>query len=371
MIALPPAAAATAPPQRGDGAGSGAFAGSGGALPSTVPDQGLRSIDVREAAAARSTEPAGSPAARAELRGSLGPEGVFETDPATGTPRVVARLDGFLTGPSSASPEQVALGYARANAAALGLDRADLDGLRLTRDYTDTSQITHLIWAQSVDGVEAFENGLYANVTGDGRLINLIGSPVAGLAAIRSVAPRLSARDALGAALDDAGSERRVPAVRSSSGPDRATDFAGGDDARLVLFTADSGDTRLAWRVTAKASSTEIYEYVLDASSGEVLLRQNTVDFASGAVWQYSPNINQVCAECSPASGTQSLTAFPASWNTQATQLQGTNGHVYTDVDDNNVPDTPFGNCPECGEIGPSLRRPGTTRSSRTRTRVT
>ena len=149
MIALPPAAAATAPPQRGDGAGSGAFAGSGGALPSTVPDQGLRSIDVREAAAARSTEPAGSPAARAELRGSLGPEGVFETDPATGTPRVVARLDGFLTGPSSASPEQVALGYARANAAALGLDRADLDGLRLTRDYTDTSQITHLIWDQA------------------------------------------------------------------------------------------------------------------------------------------------------------------------------------------------------------------------------
>ena len=356
MIALPPAAAATAPPQSGDGAGSGAFARSGGAVRSTVPEQGLRSIDVREAAAARPAEPAGSPAARAELRGSLGPEGVFETDPATGTPRVVARLDGFLTRPSSASPQQVALGYARRNASALGLERADLDGLRLTRDYTDTSGITHLIWAQAIDRVQAFESGIYANVTHDGRLINLMGSPVAGLAGIRSLDPRLSARDALGAALDDAGSERPVPAVRSSGGADRAAEFAGGDDARLVLFTAESGNTQLAWRVTAKASSTEIYEYVIDASSGAVLLRQNTVDFAAGNVWEYAPKISdpEVCPECSAPAGTQALHAFPAGWGTQATKLQGNNGHIYTDVDDNNVPDTAFGNCPECGEIPPN-----------------
>ena len=93
---------------------------------------------------------------------SLGSEGVLELDPATGTPRFLGRLDGFLTGQSSSSPQDVALAYARRNAAALGLSAGDLTGLRLTRDYTDADGTTHLIWAQSAGGVEAFENGLYA-----------------------------------------------------------------------------------------------------------------------------------------------------------------------------------------------------------------
>ena len=46
------------------------------------------------------------------------------------------------------------------------------------------------------------------------------------------------------------------------------------------------------------------------------------------------------------------LHTFPAGWGTQATKLQGNNAHVYTDVNDNNAPDAPFGNCPECGEVG-------------------
>ena len=298
------------------------------------------------------------PAATAKLRSSLGSEGVLELDPATGTPRFLGRLDGFLTGPSSSSPQDVALSYARRNAAALGLSATDLTGLRLTRDYTDADGTTHLIWAQSAGGVEAFENGLYANVAKDGRLINLMGSPVAGLGGIRSVDPGISARGALATALDNAGSDRPAPAVRSTSGADQDTDFAGTDSARLVLFTAQAGDTQLAWHVTAKKASDEIYEYVLDADSGDVLLRQNTVDFAAGNVWEYAPQLHQVCPECSAASGTQALHAFPAGWGTQASKLQGNYAHVYTDVDDNNVPDAPFGNCPECGEIGPNQAGP-------------
>ena len=51
-------------------------------------------LDVREDAAAR--EAPGTPAQEA-LRRSLGMHGVVDVDPLTGTPRVVARLDGFLT----------------------------------------------------------------------------------------------------------------------------------------------------------------------------------------------------------------------------------------------------------------------------------
>lgn len=194
-IAVPTAAAAGGSDQGGKPVGSGdnPLARSGAAVPTATVDQGRRPLDVR-ADAADDPADAIAPVATAKLRSTLGSQGVLTVDPVTGTPRFVGKLNGFLTAPSSASPQDVALGYARRNAAALGLTDSDFEGLRLTRDYTDTAGITHLIWAQSVDGVEAFGNGLYANVAKDGRLINLMGSPVSGLGAIRSLDPELSAR---------------------------------------------------------------------------------------------------------------------------------------------------------------------------------
>lgn len=40
-------------------------------------------------------------AAAEKFRDSLGPQGIVSVDPATGTPKQVAKLNGFLTGPSS------------------------------------------------------------------------------------------------------------------------------------------------------------------------------------------------------------------------------------------------------------------------------
>ena len=56
------------------------------------------------------------------LKDALGSEAVVAIDPLTSTPRMVGLLDGFLTGPSSASPESVALDYVNKNASAFGLD---------------------------------------------------------------------------------------------------------------------------------------------------------------------------------------------------------------------------------------------------------
>ena len=101
-----------------------------------MADQGRRALDVR-ADAADDPADAVAPVATAKLRSTLGPQGVLTIDPVTGTPRFVGKLNGFLTAPSSASPQDVALGYARRNAAALGLTDSDFEGLRLTRDYTE------------------------------------------------------------------------------------------------------------------------------------------------------------------------------------------------------------------------------------------
>src|SRR4051812_25835210 len=117
------------------------------------------------------------------LRHSLGSQAVVAMDGTTGTPRVVERLDGTLTGRSSAPARTVAMRYVASHLAALGLQRADLSTFHLRRDYVDVAGIHHLSWTQSRGGIPVFGNGLQANVTRDGRLLSLGGSPVTGLAA--------------------------------------------------------------------------------------------------------------------------------------------------------------------------------------------
>src|SRR4051794_19846139 len=95
----------------------------------------------------------GTTAARRDLRGSLGRQAVLTTDERTGGIKAVGRLDGFLTRASSSGAKSVALGYIRAHAGAFGLSAADLNGLKLVRDYTSPDGVTHLQWAQVVDGI--------------------------------------------------------------------------------------------------------------------------------------------------------------------------------------------------------------------------
>src|SRR3954467_14793705 len=81
-------------------------------------------FDVRDQAAAATPR-----AATRALERRLGREAVVDVDPATRTPRVLARLDGTLSGPAAGAAAPIALRYVRENLAALGLDEADLDTL--------------------------------------------------------------------------------------------------------------------------------------------------------------------------------------------------------------------------------------------------
>ena len=132
----------------------------------------------------------------------------MDVDPLTGTPRVVAKLDGFLTSPSQAQPAEIALEYVRAHPDVFKLDADDLARLRLVRDYTDVGGTHHLVWAQTFDGVPAFDNDLRASVTSDGRLLNVLGSPKPDLA-VPTVSPDLGAAEALDTALSDVASPRQ------------------------------------------------------------------------------------------------------------------------------------------------------------------
>ena len=249
-------------------------------------------------------------AAQRELRGELGRLGVVRLDRRTGTPRVVARRDGFLTGRSGRGAAEVALRYVRRHARAFGLDADDLARVRPTFRRRFGAGIERVQFVQTFHDVPALEGGFAASVSADGRLLGLAGAPTPDLTGA-STAPRLSAAEAGRAAV-------------------RATGRAGRVDGRpgLVLFEDPDG-ARLAWRVLVASSDGHYYDSVVDAASGRLLRRRDLLVHASGMAFRNYPG--------AAAGGTQQSVAFPTSgadpWLTTFDRLQGDNAVVYSDVD--------------------------------------
>src|SRR5688572_20088987 len=285
-------------------------------------------LDVREDAAAR--EAPGTPAQDA-LRRSLGLHGVVDVDPLTGTPRVVGRLDGFLTGPSDRDAVEIVLDYVRANPGVFKLDEDDLAGLRLVRDYADFRGVRHLVWAQTASGIALFGHDLQASVTADGRLVNVLGSPLPDLA-LPEDDPTLGGARAVAEALRDVGHPVTAPprALAAPRGAGRASRFAGGHRAGLVLFY-DGRSVHLAWHVTADADGDEVYSSLVDADSGAVLRRSNKVEDVSGRVHDYYPG--------AASGGAATLRAFPVDWHGGENRLEGSYAHVFSDLDDDDAAD--------------------------------
>jgi extracellular elastinolytic metalloproteinase len=259
------------------------------------------------------------------LRKSLGTEGIVSIDAVTGTPRSIARADGFLTGPSSASPESVALSYVRDHAGVFRLSAADVDGLELRKDYVDIAGTHHLSYVQSVDGVPVFGNGLKAHVSRDGRLIGVDGSPLASVPA-SLVAPKISASQARSAAIGDVFGTASAAKATTSSGATKSTVFAGGDRAQLVVFATVAGP-RTAWQTITSPSKSEMYLHVIDAESQRVLYRRSLVQHDEALVRDHYPGAAR--------GGNAKMVRLPTSWlPNNSPRLAGNVAHVYSDVND-------------------------------------
>jgi len=301
------------------------LAGPAGAF---VPSRGARpllDLDVRKADSA--PLPAGAKSARTQLSRSLGPQGVVSTDRITGSARLVARRDGSLTGRSKQNVATIALDYVRAQTPVFGLDDNDLGALRLTSRYTSPDGVTHLVWAQTAHGVASYDSVLLANVAKDGRIVNIGGSAVPDLG-VGSARPAIGASAALAAAKRNVRGSLIGPRARRQAGAEQATRFSSGERARLTLFS-DGERTRLAWRVEAKGK-VGMYEVVVDATSGDVLLRHSLTDFVSNA----SVFDNHPGAASGGTAHSVDLDADPTWLNRSAgfTILRGNNTHTYADT---------------------------------------
>jgi hypothetical protein len=257
-------------------------------------------------------------AAVSNMRAALGDQGIVDVDPLTGTPRQVARLDGFLTGPSRKPAVRVARDYLKAHADLFGVDPATLT---LGRDYVDIDGTHHLSFLQRVGDVPVFGNGIRADVAKNGALVQMTGSPVrqvpAGLAGARLTGPQ---------ALDTA----RRDVQETTATPS--------DKAELVAFPT-AGGLRLGYQTLTMQSG---YLHVVDAQTGRILFRQSLTAHDAGPdalVWDNYPG--------APAGGQQRRVSL-SRWVTPfAKNLTGNSSHVFSDLNDNNVADTGE-------EVGPS-----------------
>ncbi len=307
--------------------------------------RGGANFDVRASGGAAMAPSARTAAARVQLARRLGAQGMVQSDPLTGTLRMVGRLDGYLTARSARPARAVAMGFVRSNLAGFGLTRGDLKTFRLRQDYVDIAGVHHISWTQSKRGIQVFHNGLRANVTSDGRLLNITGSPVHALR-VASTVPGIGSDEAISAARVDGGAT--VSAAQDS------------DSASLVLFPTGRS-ARLAWETLTWPNTQQLNLSVVDAATGAVLYRQSLSDDATGTAtaWQFYPSDLVV-----PPANVASPVTFPVD---DGTSLNGDNAHVWADVKDNNKPD-PGEEIPAV--IGNGLEHAGDPGHRRTRRRT-
>ena len=283
----------------------------------------------RAAGLTTSSEGAARAGARA-LQSSLGVSALIDIDGTTGTPRLIGRLNGYLTPASKRPAKKVALGFVRAHLSAFGLAGSDLNTLRFRRDYRDIAGTHHLSWIQRINGQKVFGYGLVASVNANGRLLTIGGSPVpaALLTPTKTAAKLTSGSAAITAARQDTGEASSRPGSR--------------DHAEPTLFVTRTR-TYSAWR-TITMSADQPMVSVIDAASGRVLFRKPLGQDASdtetkvrpkgstGLAFPFFPGNNR--------GGEQVKVNYTKhGWlSAKATRLRGNNSHTYSDVNDDNAP---------------------------------
>lgn len=278
---------------------------------------------------------AGAPAVATDRAAAFGGKALVDLDATTGTPRMVARLDGFLTGTSQRAADDIVLDYVTAHLDGFGLEQRDLATLVERPTYVDVTGTRHLAWGQSFDGVEVFGHGLEAAVTASGRLLTVGGAPMPSRLVTPAAGGLLTTDEAaIRVARRDLGEKQKAPGPR--------------DVAEDVLFVA-GGTTYRAWEtITMSAQNPALT--VLDAGTGEVLYRRPL------AADEHAPeNLAEEAPEDARATGSRGIAYrfFPGSprggrqlavnftqrgWlPATATTLDGNNAHAFSDVDDDDL----------------------------------
>ena len=195
-------------------------------------------------------------------------------------PSAMPAADTGATNSTEAGPVDVALSYVDANAADLGVTRADVADLFVTSSYRSSHNgVTHVNLNQRFQGLEVFGGHATVNVAAGGKVVFAAGSFVNGLRAATSADSDTGATEAVEAAADalDLAEPTGLRVLRRSAGAGQATVVSDGGisdepiPARLGWHPTADG-LRLAWQLTIDDSaSVHLWNATVDAATGELL----------------------------------------------------------------------------------------------------
>ncbi len=253
-------------------------------------------------------------------------------------------IDGAtLSEPQSDTADNIARGFLSRQPSLFALSRADISSLALVNEDND-SGTTFLKYQQTVDGVKVFEGGVQVAVNKNGEVLSVReGFLVSGLPV--KAKPMLSEAKAIAKAFEYAGRPVDASFVETSGRASKSemSRFANPikpdyEEVLSELNILRVGDTaRLAWHVYTEVGENEWYETLVDANSGELLLRFNLyIEAAQGTVYIEAPD-----------KGARQLVSFvgdtvintAAGWMGTSTVTTGNNVEAYLDTDANNAPD--------------------------------
>jgi Zn-dependent metalloprotease len=248
-----------------------------------------------------------------------------------------------LSEPQSDTPDNIARGFLKQHASLFALSGSDSDRLALVNEDLDKGT-SFLKYVQTINGIKVFEGGVQVVVNKYGQVLSVregflvSDSTIKPKATINEAKGIARAFQYAGAKVDPSFPE--ISARASNSEMSRFGNPLGTDreDILSELNVLRVGDeARLAWHVYVDVGKDQWYEMLVDANSGELLLRFNLyVEAAQGTVYTNSPN-----------AGGRTLVSFvgdttintAAGWMGASTVTTGNNVEAYLDTNADNAPD--------------------------------
>src|SRR5688572_4188131 len=253
-------------------------------------------------------------------------------------------IDGAtLSEPRSDTADNVARNFLARHRSVFALSGAGTEELKLENEDNDQGT-TFLNYTQIVDGLKVFEGQVQVVVNKNGEVLNVReGFLVDGAPVQRRGA--MTEEKAIAKAFEHAGRNVFPSFVEnySRSSSTEMSRFANPIDVNLEEVLSEQnivsvgGESRLAWHVYAEVGPEEWYEILLDAHTGELLLRHNLYVFeAQGIVYTEAPD-----------KGARQLVSFvgdtvintAAGWMGTSTVTTGNNVEAYLDTNADNVAD--------------------------------
>ncbi|HEX8474641.1 MAG TPA: M36 family metallopeptidase, partial [Pyrinomonadaceae bacterium] len=254
-------------------------------------------------------------------------------------------IDGApLSVPQSDVPDRIARNFLKAQSPLFALSATAVNQLKLEKEDNDAGT-TFLDYAQTVGGIKVFEGNVKVVVNGNGEVLSVREGFIVGAAQKVKLQPTLTEAEAIATAFEHAGrtvlpslaetSPRASVGERALFANPLSSDF---EEVLSELNVVRVGDAaRLAWHVYADVGPEEWYEILVDAHTGELLLRHNLYVFeAQGTVYTEAPD-----------KGARQLVSFvgdttintAAGWMGTSTVTTGNNVEAYLDTNADNAPD--------------------------------